>query len=230
MEKHDFLVSPHLDDVPLSASSVLRRDSRVVTVMAGAPENCEADKWNGTTTGQKFASEALAIRVAEDKAVAERLGLIAVRLRFWDMPYLNGTPRNIKPIVRELGGILTGVESVYTALGIWHEDHINTSNATLEALRQKDFFERGGELRLYQDTPYGDEYPKLRDERLAELRDRGYTLTAEDPIRLTPDEVRQKSEILNMYASQMQPLREAFKTDFDEAIATEQMWRVGAPQ
>ncbi|HSW74303.1 MAG TPA: PIG-L family deacetylase [Candidatus Saccharimonadales bacterium] len=230
MKNHDFLVSPHLDDVPLSASSVLKRGSKVITVMAGAPENCEADEWNGTTTGQKFASEALAIRVAEDKAVAGRLGLTAVRLSYWDMPYLNSKPRNIKPIVRELGGILTGARSVYTALGIWHEDHVNTSNATLEALRQTDFFGKGGELRLYQDTPYGDEYPKLRDERLDELRDRGYTLTAEDPILLTPDEVQQKSEILNLYASQIQPLREAFETDFDEAIATEKMWRVGVPR
>jgi len=212
-------VSTHLDDVVLSCAYYVGEHpgTQVATVMAGAPD-IELDDWSARTTGHLRAQDALRVRTAEDNAAMEALGAVPTRLDLWDLPYLNGQPRDPDTVYRALATSLPSeVESIVGPLGLTHPDHRVVSDACIRLAR-----DLGLALYLYADLPYGHTYPRNITDRLAELAVRGLRLTQLDPVKSAVD----KPAVCDLYATQMDELRGSFKT-FDASLsAPEQYWRV----
>ncbi|MBG6093055.1 PIG-L deacetylase family protein [Actinomadura viridis] len=237
-------LSPHLDDVALSAGGLLGTLTgriAVVTVHGGAPPGAPPSHWD-RRCGFASASAAIEARRSEDRAACEILGAEPVHLPHPDDAY--GTPASTETLAEALAETLaevTGTRSAQDTLFLvpaaigHHPDHRRTRDAALRALAARD----AGELWLYADQPYasmsdhwpGDGAEAPADEewraRLAPVVEDFGPLEART-LRLSEEAWAVKHRAALAYASQLAPLAvyAGHFLDLDGPLRTELVWRV----
>lgn len=130
------LISPHLDDVALSAAvPLLRRPSHVVTVFAGLPQDTARLYWWDRLTGARDTRERMAERRAEDDSALSALGATTTRLAYLDRQFRDGEPVAADPIAADLKPLLRRASEVWLPAGIGgNTDHLAVRDAGLAAL------------------------------------------------------------------------------------------------
>jgi len=217
------VVSPHLDDAALSCAHVLAAypGCAVLTVLAGAPETYH-DGYNSRWTNQDFAPDAIQIRRDEDERALATLGARPVWLDLLDADYTTFRGQQDYPVLVRRGIVesLRTLEphTVFAPLGLIHRDHTLVSDACLDILP-----DASTDLILYMDLPYGLAYP-----RVATRRRRQIAKTARmTPVEVVPSTNLDKGALVQMYASQVAPLRETSSRAFDQMVTGEERyWRI----
>ncbi|HEY7144992.1 MAG TPA: hypothetical protein VH637_12165 [Streptosporangiaceae bacterium] len=144
------MVSPHLDDAVLSATSRLASGGFTVgTVYAAIPDrSARLGAWDRLTCARN-SNERMHERIAEDDRALAMLDARPHRLSFLDSQY---SPPRDQPeaIERELALRLAGASEVWLPAGIaGNTDHLRVRRAALRALRSCDT-----PVFLYADLPY----------------------------------------------------------------------------
>ncbi len=193
-------VSPHLDDAVLSAGGLLAEHpgSVVVTVFAGFPPAYDGvTEWDAAC-GFCADDDVVALRRAEDRRAARRLGAASSWLDFVDDQYADERP-SIDEIASALRDELAAqvFDTIAIPLGIQHRDHQRTHDACLKVL------ETGPGLRwlVWVDVPYRVRHPEQVERKLTALRDRGFRLA-----ELTVQPGDRKRAAVAEYASQLRAL------------------------
>lgn len=223
------LVSPHLDDVVLSASAQLGRpDLMVVTACTGAPaDDAPLGEWD-RLTGASNAAARVRDRLAEDSAALAVFDVQAIgRLGFPDGQHLpGGTTATHAGLVAALREELADATEVWAPAGIGcHPDHLAVRDAVLDAA------DPDAVVHHYADVPYSLRYgwppsvtgtpsgsPFLDVELwlAEELRATGLDAAelTRTVHRLTPEQQRRKVAAMACYATQIPAL------DIGGALAT----------
>ena len=144
------VVSPHLDDAVLSATSALLDGAEVVTVFAGVPAaDAPLGPWDAFTGATSSAVRA-AQRLDEDDAALAVLGVDG-RRRLGLLDHQYRTRDHLPSEVRAaLAGELAGVTSLLLPAAVGrHPDHLLARDAGLVLAR-----EAGLAVRLYADVPH----------------------------------------------------------------------------
>jgi LmbE family N-acetylglucosaminyl deacetylase len=213
-------VSPHLDDAVLSCGDWLAAHpcSLVVTVFAGRPpRGAPLAPWDADA-GFSAADDVIGLRRGEDRRALSGLGARPSWLRFRDAQY-GGSP-SAEAVTRALGAAIRRVNppAVCFPLGLFHSDHLLVAEACLR-LACRD--ERRAWL-AYADALYRS-LDGLLARRLAELRRRGFRLSAAAPRR---DAGEAKRRAIAEYASQLRALRTPGRLGIADALAPERIWRL----
>jgi LmbE family N-acetylglucosaminyl deacetylase len=151
------IVSPHLDDVVLSAAlQLMRPGARVVTVCTGAPpEGTPLAVWDRLTRASSPQAR-VRERYAEDDAALQELGIGAsTRLGLPDGQHIpHGSPRpSHEAFTAALAPHLAGVAEVWAPAGIGcHPDHLAVRDAVLAAVEPHTV------VHHYADVPYSVRY------------------------------------------------------------------------
>jgi LmbE family N-acetylglucosaminyl deacetylase len=148
------VLSPHLDDVVLSAWSLLhgRRDVRVVNVFTDIPPAGVVGVWD-RRTGATDSAARMHERLAEDREALALAGREPTSLGFLDEQYRSRPidPASLAHAVR-MG--VDDVSELWAPAGIGgRKDHIQVRDAALEVAD-----EAGCTVRLYADLPYAVKY------------------------------------------------------------------------
>ncbi len=157
LERHRIVVvSPHLDDVVLSAAAQLGRpDLTVVTACTGAPSpDAPLGYWD-RLTGATSAAARVHERYAEDDAALAVCDVqTIVRLGFPDGQHRpDGETVSHAGLVRALRSELAGAVEVWAPAGIGcHPDHLAVRDAVLDAI------DPGAVVHHYADVPYSLRY------------------------------------------------------------------------
>jgi LmbE family N-acetylglucosaminyl deacetylase len=217
------VISPHLDDAVLSCGQLIksRRDTTVMTVLAGFPDGAHAG-WSGRTTGLPIAKDANLRRREEDKKAMQALG---AKTMWIDIP-----AQEYGPVASPSGRLLmiqgaiesavatTEAHSVFVPLGVTHPDHVIVSDAALLAVATSSL-----ESYVYMDMPYGQARPRQVRRRLRQIG-RKFRI---DPVAPFLGDLQTKTEAVNAYASQIGELRQGFGRYFNRMfIDPESYWRV----
>ena len=147
------VLSPHLDDAVLSASSRLAAGAHVVTVFAGIPpEDVPRGDWD-VLTGARSAAERVRERRAEDVAA---MAVFPASFEHWD--FLDGQHRreaaDVAAIAARIRPLLDSATELWAPAGIVHPDHAAVSDAARAAAA-----EIGLEaVTLYADVPHAIPY------------------------------------------------------------------------
>jgi LmbE family N-acetylglucosaminyl deacetylase len=217
-------VSPHLDDVVLSCGDALAAHSGavVVTAFAGHPDTYpDLTSWDARA-GFEQGADVVAARRAEDAAALAILGATPHWLDFPDPQYGERPSRSV--LAEALMQSLTALTpaTVMVPVGLFHDDHILTSDAALDVLRGRP------ELPwfVYADAIYR-RVPQLLDERLALLRAAGFEIRpVETPGGPTSD---RKRRAVACYRSQVMALERSWDGGVSDAYEPEQLWQITAP-
>ncbi|WP_368639422.1 PIG-L family deacetylase [Castellaniella ginsengisoli] len=213
------VISPHFDDAVLGCGAFLagRPGSIVMTVCAGVPpENAPLPDWD-RRCGFSSARAAMLARIRENRHAMSQLRTIDVRLDLLDSQYGGRCAGLGRRLAQELERRRPGI--ILLPLGLFHEDHIRVSDASLAA-RQ-----RLGDRPLwiaYEDALYRRR-AGLVQQRLAVLRARGVCAT---PWLTVPADVSVKRRAVAAYASQLGPLG-LMPGRGDDALP-EHYWRLSA--
>lgn len=234
------VVAPHLDDAALSCGGTIAglRDAHVavlaVVLCAGSPP-ADAE----LTPFARYLHDAWALgddpiarRRAEDAAALEILGCDGLHLDLLDAPYRvsaygegdawRGAVAADDPLIHDAERVLAQLYAQNPAARIWaplgvghHVDH----QVVCAAGRR--LFDRGADVRWYEDAPYAAKNPRALPDRLAEL---GWTVAPE----LTPIDaaLERKLRAIDAYRSQ---IVELFGAADPHAIMTGYAAQVGAP-
>ena len=234
------ILSPHFDDAVLSCWRLLADDGDVlvVNVFAGVPPQGTLGWWD-RLAGCEDSAAAVRARIEEDRRALALTGRTAVNLDFLDDQYRE---REEDPagIAAALRAVLTPAQRIYApaALGDRHRDHLAVCTAALE-LHAEDY-----DVRLYADLPHAALYGWPRwalngeppgngddqaDERWArQLRGSGLELDrmTASVARLSDRERERKLASVRAYASQLEPLEQAYGRSFDapEGLGYEVTW------
>lgn len=194
------VVSPHLDDAVLSCGQFIagRRDTTVVTVYAGGPDDLAQSTEFDRNSGFASAHVAMRTRRKEDDAALKVLRSSPLRLGFIDDQYDNpehddtqGTVDAIVDSIRlELSSL--GCSELLGPLGLAHPDHLAVSEACLALARSCKVW-------LYEELPSRVLWPDQVCARLVELDERGFD-TSLDFIGTGP--YHEKARAVASYKSQ----------------------------
>ncbi len=218
------VLSPHLDDGVLSCGRLLAATpgATVLTALGGDPPRpaAPAHSWDRTTTGERRAGQAVALRQAEDCRAAELLGADARHLAWSEYHRPLPDRRQLADgLARALAEV--GPSTVVAPVGLLHPHHLLVHRAALTVARHG-----GADVTwyLYADTPYSQAHPDELAARLAQISDR--TTLAEVELPQAPPGARVAA--CAAYASQLPELRRIF-AGTDEALAgPERYWRITA--
>ncbi|MEH3077155.1 MAG: hypothetical protein PGN11_10830 [Quadrisphaera sp.] len=147
------VVSAHLDDAVLSASTEVAAADRVVTVFAGVPpEGTPPGDWD-VLTGAHDAAARVRDRHLEDDAALAALSPRVTALRLGELD-LQHRPSGVPPVLAELGAALAdaarGCRHLYLPAAVGqHPDHVSTHRAGFAAAQRL-----GVPVTLYADVPY----------------------------------------------------------------------------
>ena len=133
------VISPHLDDAVFGCGALLagHPGSVVVTVFAGRPQRYETlTSWD-ERCGFARGDDVMAARRAEDDAALSVLDARPIWLDFLDAHY--APPPAVDTVADALERCIdaTGLSEVIVPLGLWHSDHVLTSDASLLVLRRR---------------------------------------------------------------------------------------------
>ncbi|HXX88871.1 MAG TPA: PIG-L family deacetylase [Acidimicrobiales bacterium] len=183
------VVSPHLDDAVLSCGRMLAANpgALVVTVFDGGPASVDPVTWWDGRCGFAAGDDVTAVRRAEDRAALDLLGASANHLGFWDHQYREeayGYPGPegdalVEAVARALGDLVDragtdpGAPTTWLVpLGLVHPDHRLTARAALAVAESRP----GSVWVLYEELPYGAQYPDHVGPALDALSARGFGL------------------------------------------------------
>ncbi len=195
------VVAPHLDDAVFSCGGLLgaHPGSIVVTVYTGLPECPDTSTDWDRRCGFASAAEALERRQTEDHRALQLTASTGLCLDFIDAQYRQGAPESLPRLADSLLHVLAGVSAgkVALPLGLFHDDHLNVSDAGLRVGR----ICPGISWFLYEDVPYRARAGAVQA-RLDQLRGRGIATT---PVQLESN-LAIKPEAILAYASQLRGL------------------------
>jgi LmbE family N-acetylglucosaminyl deacetylase len=216
------IVSPHLDDAVFACGDVMARrsGSTVVTVFAGPPPTGAALAPWDADAGFAAGDDVLAARREEDRRALARLRARPVWLDFLDAQY--GASPDVASLAAALAGVLRreAPAAVYLPLGLFHSDHLLTSEACLRLAAA----DPARAWLVYADALYRA-YAGLLPRRLAALAGRGLEL-APLPGDPAPASALKRAAIAE-YASQLRALHTPGRPGIADALAPEQLWRLG---
>jgi LmbE family N-acetylglucosaminyl deacetylase len=218
------VISPHLDDAVLSCGDLLaqRPGAVVVTAFAGIPDRYpELTSWDARA-GFEDGADVVGARREEDRAALAVLGARPSWLPFPDPQY--GPKPERRELAEALGAAVDELspELVLLPLGLFHDDHILTGDAVLDALRTRP----GLRAIAYADAIYR-RVPDLVDRRLAALRAAGLDLQA--LAALDAPASPEKHRAVACYRSQVRALERSWDGGVSDAFEPEQYWLVTAP-
>lgn len=213
------LVSPHLDDAVFGCGQWLAAHpgTCVVTVMAGTPPDAgQLTDWD-RQCGFCDAGQAMAARLAEDRAALQSLGARPLWLQFLDSQY-ESSP-TVDEVADSLAGLLREWPSeapMLVPLGLFHSDHALVHRACLQALRAAGRQHAIG----YEEALYRA-MPGLVQARLADLHEAGVRAT---PLLQPPaGDASAKERAIEAYPSQAR----AFGADgLADTRQAERFWRL----
>jgi LmbE family N-acetylglucosaminyl deacetylase len=218
------VISPHLDDGVLSCGDLLagRPGSVVVTAFAGRPSAYPSLTGWDERAGFEAGADVVAARRLEDERALSVLGAHPCWLDLPDPQY------GSKPTRRDLAAALAAAvdealpEVVVMPLGLFHDDHILTSDASLDVLRQRPSLV----WLVYADAIYR-RLPDLVDRRLQALGDSGLVL---NEVRV-PSGIasHQKRRAVACYRSQISALARSWDGGVSDAFELERYWQVILP-
>lgn len=161
-------LSPHLDDLCLSAGQFLagRPDVIAVTIFAGMPKAKTVQTTYDKLCGFTSAEEAVTKRRNEDKEAMALLGATPVHLGFVDSQY--GKPTEQVAIAKLIGMLIEEHDPEFIAgpLGLVHPDHVLVREALLDAMT-----DRTVPLWLYEDLPSRVTHPESVETAIREIED-----------------------------------------------------------
>jgi LmbE family N-acetylglucosaminyl deacetylase len=210
------VVSPHLDDAVLSASSVLgaHPGSVIVSVFANGPRSVDPlPEWDLSSQTYAPGDDVIAARRSEDVAAAAVLGATTVHLDHWDGHYRNptygyGGPTDPAELAHAVAADLvdfagrTDAPTWVVPLGVFHADHQITACAARLAAAALP----GIEWLVYYDLPYSAQSDADIDAAMARVEAMGFTL-GEDGAGGGPDfDAGLKARAIGRYASQLPAL------------------------
>ena len=168
------VVSPHLDDAVLAASSLLlaHPGARVLTVCTATPADGAASDWD-RICGFTTAGEAMQARRAEDGRALRRLGAVGVHLGFLDSGYA-GSPPPPGQVAAAIAAHVGPGAQLAAPLGLGHPDHVAVAEAAALAARRAGL----ASWLLYADF-YQLAHPELVGPRLRALADTGLVVREE---------------------------------------------------
>jgi LmbE family N-acetylglucosaminyl deacetylase len=211
-------VSPHLDDAVMSCGALLadRPGSSVITVFAGdAPVADELTDWDAEC-GFARGEEVVAIRRGEDASALRHVVARPRWLRFADAQYAPTPPLAVLAQAIAESVADNGAAPVVAPLGLFHSDHIATSNA---ALRVAAADERRPWY-IYVDAVYR-RIEGAATERLDEIR-RGGARLADVTFSASARARRAKEAAIAEYRSQ----RRGLGTRMNDSFAPERYYRI----
>ena len=195
-------VSAHLDDAVLSAGALLsaHRGSFVLTVFAGIPAHYEGlSEWDARS-GFAGGDDVVALRREEDRRAAERVGATVEWLDFLDNQYSErqSGAAEIAAAIRVARGRLDA-DTLALPLGLAHADHVRTHEACALLLEHE--FDFVTHWVAWADIPYRARHPDLMNDRLDDLRAKGFVLS---PFEVEAGEPKRAA--LAEYPSQLRAL------------------------
>jgi LmbE family N-acetylglucosaminyl deacetylase len=200
-------VSPHLDDVVLSAAGLIASvpGTTVITVFAGYPPGRPESLRDSITpwdeaSGFRLGDDVVAIRRDEDRAALAHLGAVPLWLDFLDSQYTT-QPATVPVIAAGIASALAGlgIETIAFPLGLSHTDHERTHEACAWLLAE--FPALAANWVAFIDVPYRARYRAQAVQRLEQLGELGYDL---EPLSF--DLGDRKVAALAEYPSQLKAL------------------------
>lgn len=156
------IISPHLDDAVLSATSPIlaAKAADVVTVFAGVPDEGTRPGWWDRVTRAVNPAERVLQRVQEDTAAMAELGARAHHLDEMDGQHRDG-PADTQRIANQLRSFVESAHDVWIPAGIGgHKDHIAVRDGALVAHETWPCVSGAHRsIHLYADVPYSIRYP-----------------------------------------------------------------------
>ena len=152
MTINKIIISPHFDDVCLSAFAQLDQKSLVVTVFSGFPKIEQKTKWD-SFCGFKNSSEAIKKRLQENEMAAKYVGFKTINLGFVDWQY--GQKNDKENIKRKFRGVISlyPKATIFCPLSVGgsieHPDHVLITEIILEISNRLKSL-----LFFYADLPY----------------------------------------------------------------------------
>ena len=216
MDEPVVVVSPHLDDAILSASSVLGRRPGSVVVSAfsnGPPAVDPLPEWDVSSLTFAAGDDVIAARRREDEAAAAVLGATTVHLDHWDGHYRIATygydgptePADLACAVAkdliELAG-RTDARTWVVPLGVFHADHRITAWAArlvAESLPEIEWL-------VYYDLPYSARSEADVAAAVDRVEAMGFTVGADATDGTLGFDIRRKIEAIDCYTSQLAAL------------------------
>jgi LmbE family N-acetylglucosaminyl deacetylase len=204
------VVSPHMDDAVLSCAGLIAAvpGTTVVTVFGGFPPSRDrpapAENSPGSTQwdracGFNPGDDVVGMRRDEDTAALGALAATPRWLEFVDSQYVVQPHESATPadIATRLRAVIDELEPATVAfpLGISHTDHQRTHEACVLLLDQ--WRELAATWVAFTDVPYRGWFPELVEERLAQLRAKGFDLLPFGPA------TDRKAAALGEYHSQL---------------------------
>jgi LmbE family N-acetylglucosaminyl deacetylase len=241
MSPEAVILSPHFDDAVLSCWHVLAGPCEVlvVNVFAGEPSAGTLGWWDRLAGGTDSVAM-VRTRIEEDRRGLAVAGRAAVNLPFVDGQYRQADQAPGE-IVEALRGVLGVGARLYAPAGLGdrHRDHTAVRTAAL-ALRTE-----GAEVELYADLPHATvsgwprwalgQLPSTSADPAAERWASELATTgipagemAASAHRLPTGEVAEKLDAVRAYASQLEPLQQAFGCSLDDPrlLGFEVTWRL----
>ncbi len=229
MLKRSIILSPHFDDAVLSLGGLLTQSashSKVVTFCAGKPEKPVLKAWD-RDSGFVDSNDAMYSRTEENRQSLACLGIPEqniVNYAYLDSQYQTrlqlATDNQFDAIKAEVAQLIESHatdEVAFYAPGLEkHRDHKNVKLAFLNSIRENRNLKHS--FYLYQDLPYADDLINqgrtgnrvvnrgglevLRNTILRDLHGE------EEIIELSENEITRKIVAIEMYKSQVKPLKE----------------------
>ena len=219
------MISPHLDDGVLSCGDLLAAHpgAVMVTIFAGQPPDYPPlTSWD-ERGGFEEGADVVAVRREEDRQALTVLGARPVWLPFPDPQY--GSRPNTREVAHALVDALDEIlpDAVAMPLGIFHDDHILTGDAAIDALGRRPSWT----WLVYADAIYR-RVPDLVDRRLQQLS--GLRLTMRELDVRGVRAADQKRRAVACYASQVRALERSWDGGASDAFEPERYWQIVGPE
>ncbi|HEY1616004.1 MAG TPA: PIG-L family deacetylase [Streptosporangiaceae bacterium] len=213
--KHCLVVSPHLDDAALSASTQLGAGGvTVVTLFSAIPSADWPTTWWDRLTGAASSRDRQAARQAEDAAAMRLLGAKSIYLDELELLYRDSVP-DLSAATVSLAECFRDAADIWLPAAIGgHPDHVMTRDAGLRAAAVSG----RTEVTLYADYPYVLRHgwpPSLTGQAPTPFIDADYWLAYQlaqagldtavlepELVVLDPAQRALKSEVIRAYESQ----------------------------
>ncbi len=228
MSELNIVLSPHFDDAVLSLGGFLARNgtqSVVMTFCGGRPSKPVLKPWD-KDSGFIDSDNAMNSRIAENERSLKYLGVPekqVINYPFLDSQYqsifqhaTNSQFSGMEAAIAKLLERYASTETFFYAPGLEeHRDHKNVKLAFLNSLKTQSNHKHS--YYLYQDLPYADDFLNLNKASdrtvtrsgLDALRNKilhGYG-AMDEVIELDQDSIEKKVVAVEMYKSQIAPLR-----------------------
>jgi LmbE family N-acetylglucosaminyl deacetylase len=215
------VISPHLDDGVLSCGDLLAEHpgADMVTVFAGRPRAYPPlTSWD-ERGGFEEGADVVAARREEDRRALTVLGARPTWLPFPDPQY--GSRPDRREVADALIAALDALapDAVALPLGIFHDDHILTGDAAIDALGRRP----SPTWLVYADAIYR-RVPDLVERRLRDLSGRGLTLRELDAPGIGVGD--RKRRAVACYRSQVGALERSWEGGVSDAFEPERYWHV----